>query len=154
MEQLVRGARAVTKETAKLTFASLRYMSTGPLIGGILGGLFPFLVSAPFMKFMTRRNKGVYEPEFCLIPVSLGCVCTVAGLIGWGYAVQAYRSIYLVCFLWGLMLFGMTVLASFATSWALDAFRQHSTEVFVMNMVFKNFFYYGYESMPVVCSLF
>ena len=134
--------------------ASLRYMSTGPLVGGLLGGLFPFLVSEPFMKFMTRRNKGVYEPEFCLIPVSLGGVCSVAGLVGWGYAVQNHRNIYLVCFLWGLMLFGMTLLAAFATQWALDSYRQHSTELFVMNMVFKNFFFYGYECVPLVHSLF
>jgi hypothetical protein len=37
------------------------------------------------------------------------------------------------------MLFGMTAIASFCTQWALDAYRQHSTELFIMNMVFKNF---------------
>lgn len=118
-------------------------MSAGPLIGGTIGGIVCFVTSVPLIKFMTRRNRGVYEPEFCLLPVSLGCVCTVAGLISWGYVVKDFGSIYLVCFLWGLMLFGMTLLATFATQWALDAYRPLSTEIFVMNMVFKNFFYYG-----------
>lgn len=61
-------------------------------------------------------------------------VCAVAGLAGWGRVVDNGDSIYLVCFLWGLMLFGMTAIASFCTQWALDAYRQHSTELFIMNV--------------------
>ncbi|KIW49206.1 hypothetical protein PV05_10905 [Exophiala xenobiotica] len=124
--------------------STIGYMSAGPLIGGFFGALFPFFVAEPFAKFMTRKNKGVYEPEFCLVPVfTIGMVCAVAGLAGWGRVVENGDSIYLVCFLWGLMLFGMTAIASFCTQWALDAYRQHSTELFIMNMVFKNFFFYG-----------
>ena len=117
-----------------LSSASVGYMSVGPFIGGLLGAMFSLLVSGPLVKTMSRRNKGVYEPEFALIPVSFGGVLSVAGLIGWGYAVDQFKSIYLVCFIWGVILFGMTVVASFATQWALDAYRQNSTELFIMNM--------------------
>ncbi|KAI1610620.1 major facilitator superfamily domain-containing protein [Exophiala viscosa] len=124
--------------------ATIGYMSAGPLIGGFFGALFPFFTAEPLVKFMTKRNRGVYEPEFCLLPVmSIGMVCAVAGLAGWGRVVSQGASIYLVCFLWGVMLFGMTTIASFCTQWSLDAYRQHSTELFIMNMVFKNFFFYG-----------
>jgi hypothetical protein len=57
------------------------------------------------------------------------------------------------------MLFGMTAVATHVSQWALDSFRNNSTELFVMNMVslcvrslgayaddeqvFKNFFFYG-----------
>jgi hypothetical protein len=126
-----------------MSSASVGYMSAGPLIGGFLGALLPFVVSEPMIRFMARKNRGVYEPEFCLPPIALGCACTVSGLVGWGYAVQGFESIYLVCFLWGLMLFGMTLTATFATQWALDSYRQNSTELFIMNMIFKNFFFYG-----------
>jgi MFS family permease len=117
-----------------LSSSSVGYMSVGPFIGGLLGAAFSFVISEPLVRSTTRRNRGVYEPEFSLIPVGLGGVLSVAGLVGWGYAVAAFKSIYLVCFIWGLILFGMTVIASFATQWALDAYRQNSTEVFVMNM--------------------
>lgn len=126
-----------------LSSASVGYLSAGPLIGGFLGAAFSLVISEPLVKSMTRRNKGVYEPEFCLIPITLGGVCSVAGLVGWGYAVHEFKNVYLICFIWAVILFGMTVIASFATQWALDAYRQHSTELFVMNMVFKNFFFYG-----------
>ncbi|OCT53129.1 hypothetical protein CLCR_09908 [Cladophialophora carrionii] len=126
-----------------LSSASVGYMSVGPFIGGLIGAIFSLIISEPLVKSMTRRNKGVYEPEFALLPISLGGICSVAGLIGWGYAVSEFKSIYLVCFIWAVILFGMTVIASFATQWALDAYRQNSTELFIMNMVFKNFFFYG-----------
>jgi MFS family permease len=123
--------------------AAIGYLSAGPLIGGLLGSAVPFFVTEPFIKALTRRNNGYYEPEFCLIPTTISGIITIAGLVGWGFTVHNGQSIYLAAFLWGLMLFGMAWFATAATSWALDAYRQNSTEVFIMNMVFKNFFYYG-----------
>jgi MFS family permease len=117
-----------------LSSASVGYMSVGPFIGGLLGATFSLIISQPLIKTMTKRNKGVYEPEFALLPVSLGGALSVAGLIGWGYAVSEFKSIYLVCFIWAVILFGMTIIASFATQWALDAYRSNSTELFIMNM--------------------
>lgn len=126
-----------------LSAADVGYMSAGPLIGGVLATIVAFFVSEPLIRTLTRRNKGIYEPEFCLLPVLLCTLPVVGGLVGWGFAVKNFASVYVVCFIWGLILFGITLVATFATQWALDAYRQNSTEVFVMNMVFKNFFYYG-----------
>lgn len=126
-----------------LSSATVGYLSTGPLIGGLLGSLVAFFLSGPLTQALTRRNKGVYEPEFCLLPIGPGMFIMAAGLVGWGYAVHSFANVYLICFIWGLLLFGIIITSTFATQWALDAYRQHSTELFVMNMVFKNFFYYG-----------
>ena len=117
-----------------LSSAGVGYMSVGPFIGGLLGATFSLFLSEPLVKGMTKRNKGVYEPEFALLPLIPGGIIAVAGVIGWGYAVHEFKSIYLVAFIWGVLLFGMTVIASFATQWALDAYRQNSTELFIMNM--------------------
>ncbi len=114
-----------------LSSAGVGYISVGPFVGGLLGAVFSLLVSEPLVKTMTRRNKGVYEPEFALLPLSIGGICSVAGLIGWGYAVHQFKSYYLVAFIWGVILFGMTIIASFATQWALDAYRANSTELFI-----------------------
>lgn len=126
-----------------LSSAAVGYLSAGPLIGGLIGSIVSFFLSDPLTQGLTRRNKGVYEPEFCLLPIAPASIIMVAGLVGWGYAVHNLASVYVICFIWGLLLFGIIIAATFATQWALDAYRQHSTELFVMNMVFKNFFYYG-----------
>lgn len=123
--------------------AAVGYLSAGPLIGGLLGSIVSFFLSGPLTQGLTRRNKGIYEPEFCLIPIAPSTIIMVAALVGWGYAVHAFANVYVICFIWGLLLFGIIITATFATQWALDGYRQHSTELFVMNMVFKNFFFYG-----------
>lgn len=126
------------------TAAGVGYVSTGPLIGGVLGSVFIGATLDPTATWMTRRNKGIYEPEFRLPLVSVGAVFSIAGLCGFGHAIQDQRSVYLISFLWGMLLFGMTILSTAILHYVLDAFSRHSTEIFIMNMVFKNFFFYGY----------
>lgn len=123
--------------------AGVGYTSAGPLIGGSLGSMFVAIVYDPMIRWLARRNGGVYEPEFRLPLTAIGCVPSVIGLVGIGFTIEQGASIYLVCFLWGLMLFGMTIIASASTAYILDAFQDMSVEAFVMNMIFKNFFYYG-----------
>jgi MFS family permease len=126
-----------------LTAAGVGYVSIGPLIGGSLGAVLYGAVSDPIMRYMTRKNKGTYEPEFRLVLMAIAGIPTVAGLIGFGYACQNTVSIYLVSFTWGVMMLGLFTVAAATGGYALDAFRAHSTEIFVMNMAFKNFFFYG-----------
>ena len=60
----------------------------------------------PLILFCAKRNKGIYEPEFRLIPAVLGLLGG-AGLVAYAYVVQTKGDLYLASFLWGLTLFGM-----------------------------------------------
>jgi len=123
--------------------AGVGYTSVGPLIGGILGSGLCSIVMDPLLKWLTRLNKGVYEPEFRIWLMIPGTIFTVAGLIGFGYSYASAVSIYLLSFVWGVTLFGITIAAISTSSYALDAYRDHATEIFIMAMIFKNFFFYG-----------
>jgi len=125
------------------TAAGVGYTSCGPLIGGILGSLVCSIIMDPMLKGLTRANKGVYEPEFRIFLMIPATIFTIAGLVGFGYAAAAGVSVYLLSFVWGTMLFGITVSAISTSAYALDAFRDNATEIFIMAMVFKNFFFYG-----------
>jgi hypothetical protein len=70
-------------------------------------------------------------------------IFTLGGLFGFGYGVENAVSVYLLSFIWGTMLFGITISAIATSSYALDSYRDNSTEIFIMAMVFKNFFFYG-----------
>lgn len=72
-----------------------------------------------------------------------GSIFTIAGLIGFGYCAGDTVSVYLLAFVWGLTLFGITIAAISTSSYALDAFRDNANEIFIMAMMFKNFFFYG-----------
>ena len=78
--------------------------------------------------------------------MALAFVTNVAGLFGFGYAVANSQSIYLVAFIWGMILFGMMIASICLSSYAIDSYRENATEIFIMAIVFKNFFFYGASS--------
>ncbi|CAK7207835.1 hypothetical protein SEUCBS139899_010650 [Sporothrix eucalyptigena] len=123
--------------------AEIGYVSAGPLIGGAIASVFLALVSDPLIRYLTHKNKGVYEPEFRLVLASVGGALTIAGLAGFGHTVQTGQSIYLISFLWGMTLCGMSIVASITMTYALDSHPAHAVEIFIMNITFKNFFFYG-----------
>ncbi|KAH7118615.1 major facilitator superfamily domain-containing protein [Dactylonectria estremocensis] len=129
--------------------AAVGYVSAGPLIGGALATVFLALVSDPLIRSMTKRNQGVYEPEFRLVLAAVGGVFSVAGLVGFGHAIQGLQSIYTISTIWGITLFGMSVAASITMGYALDSQPAHAVEIFIMNITFKNFFFYGLTNFIV-----
>lgn len=60
------------------------YMYAGPFIGAILGFVMSGLLSDWSTKFMIRKNKGLYEPEFRILLVIPQLVFGCAGLYGFG----------------------------------------------------------------------
>lgn len=65
-----------------------------------------------------------------------GIACGI-GMFLFGYTTSIGAAAPLCSFLWGVMMFGVLI-GIFATlSYGLDAFRNQSNEIFVMNMLFK-----------------
>ena len=125
------------------TSAAIGYASVGPFLGGLFGFGFMAAVAEPLATWCTRKNHGFYEPEFRLILMAVGMLVTCGGLVGFGFAIQDQLSVYTLATIWGIVLFGITVIVIVCGQYALDAWRNHSTEIFVMNATFKNFFFYG-----------
>ncbi|KAK4550017.1 hypothetical protein LTR36_002984 [Oleoguttula mirabilis] len=127
-----------------LTAAGVGYLFVGPFLGGLLGSAVLAVMMDPLILFCTKRNRGVYEPEFRLIPVILGLLGGV-GIVGYATIVQAKDSLYLAAFFWGLGLFGIIFIVTPANSYVIDAYREISSEMFIANMMFKNFLFFGYS---------
>jgi len=123
--------------------AQVGYFSVGAFIGGILASLFIGFSSDPSIKYLAGRNHGVYEPEFRIWQMIPGSIFTIAGLYGFGYGAQSAITVYGLAAIHGIMLFGITIIAICTTNYALDSYREHSTEIYIMSMIFKNFFFYG-----------
>ncbi|TVY80562.1 Protein HOL1 [Lachnellula suecica] len=126
-----------------LTPSGVGYLSLGPFIGGLLAVLFFGVIADPVIMFMTRRNKGVYEPEYRLLLSVFGLLSGV-GLFGYGYVAQMYGSYYIAAFLHGILLFGVMGMLVSTSLYALDAYRDMSNEIFIMGMLVKNFLLYGF----------
>lgn len=64
----------------------------------------------PLILWCSKRNNGIYEPEFRLIPAALGLLGG-AGMTAYAYVLQIRGDLYLASFTWGLTLFGMVSLS-------------------------------------------
>ncbi|KAF2727458.1 MFS transporter-like protein [Polyplosphaeria fusca] len=129
-----------------LTVAQNGYFFSGALIGGILGTL-----SGPICDFtaryLARRNRGIYEAEFripvCLIAVALFSVGWFT--FSWVFAHPQRGHVYLASFCYGCVACGTAVASTSGGLYILDAFRAHSTEIFVLQMMLKNFLFYAFS---------
>lgn len=127
-----------------LSPASIGYLSLGPFVGGALGSLIMGALSDPFIKWCARRNKGVYEPEYRLIPCLVGVVSGV-GLMLFGHLVSTGASPYACATVHGLMLFGVMFVCIGTSNYALDAYRGMANEIFIASMAVKNLILYGFS---------
>jgi MFS family permease len=127
-----------------LTAAGVGYLSVGPFLGGLLGSIILGATLDPLIKWCAKKNKGVYEPEYRLLGM-IPSVTIVIGLCLFGHFAEQGASFYLTAFFHGMDLFGIVTAAISASSYILDAFRDISGEIFIMNMVFKNFLFYAFS---------
>jgi hypothetical protein len=123
--------------------AQIGYLSAGPFVGGAVGSAIMVLTSDPLAKYLTKVNKGIYEPEFRLwhmIGATIGCG---VGMFGYGHFVQIGASAYVCALFQGIMMTGVLIGTIAPVSYALDAYRDASNEIFIMNMFLKNFLFFG-----------
>ena len=67
----------------------------------ILSSLFMGLTQEPFVHRNSRQKRGVFEPEFNLLPTASGTVCSVAGRVALVYAFHQALHVYVICVLRG-----------------------------------------------------
>ncbi|CEN61001.1 hypothetical protein ASPCAL07671 [Aspergillus calidoustus] len=123
--------------------AQIGYLGAGPFIGGMLGSIVVACFSDRLIKYMGRLNGGIYEPEFRLIFMPIAGVACTVGMFLFGYTMSIGANALLCAFLQGVMMFGVLIGIFSTLSYGLDAFKSQANEIFIMNMVFKNFLFYG-----------
>ncbi|KAK3109905.1 hypothetical protein LTR53_016360 [Teratosphaeriaceae sp. CCFEE 6253] len=121
------------------------YMYTGAFLGAVLGFALAGLVSDWSVKFLTRRNGGVYEPEFRLLLVLPQLVLGCAGLYGFGItaANTSRYGWFWPDFFFALEVAGMVLGAVASALYLVDAHGDLAVEGFTCLLVFKNVFSFG-----------
>jgi len=123
--------------------AQVGYLGAGPFIGGMIGSIIIAVSSDPAVKWLTKKNNGTYEPEFRLWHMTLAAVFCGVGMFVYGYLLETKANAALCAFFQGVMMVGVLIGTIAAISYGLDSFRDASNELFIMNMFFKNFMFYG-----------
>lgn len=125
-----------------LSPAGIGYLYLGPFIGALLGLVFFGFAQDPLAKYLSRKNNGVYEPEYRLTLTALS-LPTGAGLFAFGYLTGHRKSYYACTSMYGIAIFGVIGCLATTSSYALDAFHDMSAEIFIVGNCFKNFVFYG-----------
>jgi hypothetical protein len=123
----------VYKDRSSYNFTSIQtglvYIS--PFIGGILGTAVAGKVSDVIVRFMARRNDGVYEPEFRLIMAIPIAITSVIGLMGFGWSAEERNMWFVPTFFFGVISFGCSLGSTTAITFAVDSYRQYAGEALV-----------------------
>ncbi|CZR68753.1 related to transporter protein HOL1 [Phialocephala subalpina] len=128
-----------------LNTAQIGYLFVGPMVGGLLGCLLCGMISDPLAKAISRRNNGVYEPEFRLILMILVPIFCSIGYFLFGNLVSQGKSPVVMSVIWGIAFVSVQLVMSSIGSYLVDAFRSVSIEVFVASMAMKNFLFFGFS---------
>ncbi|RDW84947.1 hypothetical protein BP6252_02537 [Coleophoma cylindrospora] len=121
------------------------YSYTGAFVGAILGFLLAGGLADWSAKYMTRKNGGIYEPEFRIVLVLPQMIIGGAGLYGFGITAARVTKFgwFLPVFFFALEVMGMVIGAVASSLYIVDAHRDIAIEAFTCMIMFKNFFSFG-----------
>jgi hypothetical protein len=112
-----------------------------PFVGGLLGTAVAGKVSDVIVRFMSRRNGGVYEPEFRLVMAIPIALSTSAGLMAFGWSTEVKDSWIVPTIFFGLISFGCCLGSTTSITFCVDSYRQYAGEALVTLNWSKNVFH-------------
>jgi multidrug resistance protein len=102
-----------------------------PFVGGVLGTAVAGRVSDLVVRFMARKNDGVYEPEFRLIMAIPITISTVIGLMGFGWSAEERDNWIVPTVFFGVISFGCSLASTTAITFVVDSYRMYAGEALV-----------------------
>lgn len=102
-----------------------------PFVGGVLGTAVAGRVSDLVVRFMARKNDGVYEPEFRLLMALPITISTVIGLMGFGWSAEERDQWIVPTVFFGVISFGCSLASTTAITFVVDSYRSYAGEALV-----------------------
>ncbi|KIW88444.1 uncharacterized protein Z519_11013 [Cladophialophora bantiana CBS 173.52] len=128
-----------------LNTAQLGYMLAGPMVGGFLGCLVCGLASDPAVRWASKINGGVYEPEFRLW-LSIGTpLLSALGYFLFGNMTEQGKSPVAISVIFGITFGSVQFSVNSISTYLVDGFRNISIETFILAMTVKNFLFFGFS---------
>ena len=119
------------KESYNFSALGTGLVYISPFIGGILGTAVAGKLSDVIVRFMSRRNGGIYEPEFRLVMAIPVTIATCIGLMGFGWSAAERDKWIVPTVFFGIISFGCSLGSTTAITFAVDSYRQYAGEALV-----------------------
>jgi len=115
----------------------------GPLFSAIVGNSLAGPLSDWSVTWLSRHNKGIYEPEFRLFMVVPMLVCTTIGWFGWAITAHFHVLWIAPAIFYSLITFGLAVGSVGVFAYVVDAHANYAAESFSAINLCKNIFVFG-----------
>lgn len=112
-----------------------------PFVGGILGTGVAGKISDIIVQAMSRRNGGMYEPEYRLVMAIPILISTCIGLMGFGWAAEEKDHWMVPTAFFGIISFGCSLGSTTSITFCVDSYRQYAGEALVTLNFAKNIFH-------------
>jgi hypothetical protein len=113
-------------------------------VGGLLGCIACGLICDPVARYLTRKNNGVYEPEFRLPMMVVVPIVSNIGYFLFGNLIQQGQRPVGASIMFCLVFVSVQFAAVSTGAYIVDAFRDVSVGIFVISMTFKSFIFFGF----------
>ncbi|KAH8116719.1 MFS general substrate transporter [Phellopilus nigrolimitatus] len=115
----------------------------GPFIAAFLGNLMAGPLSDWTVRYMSRRNGGVYEPEFRLLMIIPLIISTTIGYFGWAISASLEELWIAPAIFYSLINFGQAVGGIAVVTYIVDSHSRFAPEAFASMGIFRSFFTFG-----------
>ncbi|CCH45073.1 putative membrane protein [Wickerhamomyces ciferrii] len=111
-----------------------------PFIGGSLGSAVAGKLSDIMVRYLVKKNNGIYEPELRLLMVLPSVLATCIGLIGFGWSSEVNHVWTGPIILFGVLAFGSSLASTTSITFAVDSYKMFASETLVTLNATKNIF--------------
>ncbi|EPQ61258.1 MFS general substrate transporter [Gloeophyllum trabeum ATCC 11539] len=115
----------------------------GPFIATLLANAMAGPLSDYCVKWMARRNGGIYEPEFRLVLIIPTFFFQVMGWFGWAVSAHLLDPWIAPIFFYSVISFGLSLSSIAVVSYVVDAHPHYAPESFATINASKNIFVFG-----------
>ncbi|KAJ7707446.1 MFS general substrate transporter [Mycena rosella] len=123
--------------------ASVGLTYLGPLIAAFIATLAAGPLTGYCARVLSKRNKGIFEPEFKLLPVVLYLIFGVMGFVGFGISLQKGMHWIAPVMFTSIANFGIVMGSTAAISYVIDSHRHTADAALGSLIVHKNVWSFG-----------
>ncbi|KAJ6507739.1 MFS general substrate transporter [Mycena vitilis] len=123
--------------------ASVGLTYIDPLIAAFIGTLLAGPLTGYCARILSKHNKGIFEPEFKLLPVVLYAIFGTMGFVGFGMSLQRGLPWIAPVMFTSIANFGIVMGSTAAISYVIDSHRHTADAALGSLIVHKNVWSFG-----------